>query len=540
MKSVKLTSIIISLGIVVLLSGCLKDEIVLTDPQNFNRPLNLAAPVFNAHFSAKDLLDKIGSDSIDMIFTDSEGLLHAKIDTTFSKSYDDIIEFDEIMFINFYTIPLLKKSTKAQIPFLFRDTIPASVKDDQRFDSLTMKTAQIMDIVVTAPPGFTGEYTITFPEIILPNGTVLVMKGDIGGDPSGTTDLTGSTFHFFQDTKNNKSSFEMVIEGYTELSGVPGGTQLEVSTVIKDFRPDIVWGYFGEVNIIDISEEMDFDFFTDFNFTDMIQFKSVDLKLKAENYFGIPISVLIDSMVFKDTVKGIEVDIDKTALHVNAATLASPPISATDSITIPIAEAINIAPNKMVFKILGAINYDGNPATDKNFLINDGEADLNATLEVLVPFWFQTKNYERTDTISFNVREIADSTSIDYLDELNLYFDFDNGFPFNIYAQAYFADSLGNLVDSLFEGDQLIWKSPTIGTDGKAIGVENTQVNIQLLHDQVKDLYDNYASQIFIVSHVQTGGLAGSPDTPEFVKLFDSYTIDMSMSFEVKSNEIKY
>lgn len=537
MKNKKIISIIFSLGILFILTGCLKDEIVLNDPQNFNRPLNLAAPIFNGHFSSQDLLDKIGDN--EYLSVDSDGLLYIQVDTSTTTSYDEVVQFEDTLklILPSYDLTTLK-STKAA--FNYSDTIPVALIEDQRFDYLTIKYA-MMEVTVNSPAEFTGSVKVSFPEITV-DGNVLEFNNSLGGEYTDSENLTGGTLKFFQNS-SNQSSFSIVVSGDVGTpTGAPSSTSLEVTIKMIDLEPEVVFGYFGSMDLIDQELEMDFDFFGDFDFTDMIQFEEIKMKLKTESEFGIPITVSIDSLVFINSQTGETADMGETVIVLNAADYGPPLSAAIDSTVIDLAAAINIAPDKVYYKVKGLINADGeivNGDTVQNFLINDGLSSLTTFIDLYVPLWFKIDNYNRTDTISFDIREIVDSSTIDYLESIDLYFEFYNGFPFGINAQAYMVDEQGNLVDSLFSGDTQIWESPVIDANGIAGDSVLTDVQINLTHEKVKKLYDNSVVLIFIDSKVNSGSTQGSTE-PSFVKLLDSYAIDMSLSIELKSGEINY
>jgi hypothetical protein len=533
MKTIKTKNIILLIGILIMFSGCMKDEVVLKDPQKYTRALNLAGPVFNAHFVAQDLLDKLGDN--EYVYVDKEGLIWAKADTSYSTSYDKIVKYDSLEYKKIYDLNAIggKKSTNKI--FSYRDTITASVIPDQRFDSLTMQIAK-MEIAIKSPTEVSGNYQVTFPEITDANGVILEFDGILGGTDVQSKPLDNGILRFFQDPNTNKSAFEMVTEGSATINGIPSSTDLEISIKIIDFLPEKVWGYFGRQNTFQERDTMDFDFLNDY--ADMIQFKHVNMTLQIQSYFGSPVSFTIDSVLFSNTTTGDVVHMPDTAIHLRAIDYYNQSKPSIDSLVLDIADEINIAPNRVYYSVGGWVNYFGEHPGQQDFFINDGNADLDSKITIEVPFWFKTKSYGRTDTVDFNIKDMVDSSLIDYI---NLYFDFTNGFPFDIYSQAYMADSLGNIVDSLFnDGIKQVWKSPVIAPDGRAGEPELTEVDVILDHDKLMELYKKNATQIFIKSRVNTGGLSGSPDVPEFVKLYDDYIIDISLSLDAKSGNINY
>jgi len=537
MKTFK-SNIFIAVAIfTVMFTNCMEDEIVLSDPSEYNRPMNIAAPVFNAHFSIYDLLDRM--DSNNYIYVDDDGLINAKIDTSYEATYDSVIVFNDMKRINNYDITPVKAS------LVFHDTIEAGVIEGQRFDKVTIKEG-LMSILVESPNGFSGDWTVKFPEIVLEDGDTLTFSNTIGGINKDSTKLDKGIMKFFQ-TDADVSSFEMVTIVNPAITGVPSSTNLRIEVLLNKFEPEYIEGFFGKDEFINIDKEIDFSFFKDMNIHDMIEFKDVQLNLITKNSFGIPITISLDTVLFSNTETGSEVNLqipNDNKIILNSADYNNGNIiPKEDSLLIDkdnsnIVDAVNMGPDKVRYKISGTMNLDSDPNTVLNFLLNDGNNNLYTDVKVVIPFWFRTASYNRTDTVEFIVRDkVNDSTMIDYLDKMHLYFTFNNGVPFNIYTQGYFVDSNFKVIDSVFIDNQQIWNSPPVNTDGVAQGQTETKVIVTLNHDKVEKLYNKNATKILLKSNIKSGGLQQSPDVPEFVKLYSHYYINISMQFDIISSD---
>lgn len=529
---IKNKGIILILGAVLIstLFGCKKEDVVLTDPQKYTRPLNLALPIFQAKIKAVDLIENL--DTTQFIFIDEDSLIHVQIDTAFSAGYEDVIEFDEMALDISHTIA---GSKAIEIPFYFADTLPAALIEGQRFDYTTIKTAQ-MEVKVSAPSGFTGSFKLKFPEIIQKNGDTLIFESDFGQEYNDTRNLEGATLSFFQNA-SDISSFRIVTEGLADSQGGSSNGALLVSVKMVDFVPNEIFGFFGKMLIIEQKQDMDFDFLGDYDFTDMIDFKDVKLTLGLESYFGIPISLFIDSMLFSNSTTG-ETVLLKDEIRVGEATYGPPLVPSKDYVDLDLVDAINIGPDNIYYEVNAWANFEGevlpNGDTVQNFLINDGLGEIEADILIDIPFWFKISNYERTDIIDFDIRDmIEDETTIDYLEELILYFDFNNGFPFSIQAQAYAVNATGDTIENLFDDDQYLWKSPAIDVNGKAVGMENNPVDLSLTYEKVKSMYDNGVKFLHIQTNVSSGGASGTPEIPEFVKLYTSYNLEIKLSVDI-------
>jgi hypothetical protein len=528
--------IIVVILIAVVTGSCTTEDVVLENPQNYNRPLNLAAPLANIHFGAKDLLERIDTSAVFNI--DKQGLLHFKYDTTFTAEWDDLIKFDDLSYSANYDI---KPLINVPMPFTFNDTVVANKDATQRFDSLTIKKA-IMRLSLSCPPGLTGTYEITIPEILKSNGLPVVLKGKIGGVITTDEDISNGRIIFSQIP--GKSFFTLVYKVYVDIPKVPPlHTNLRIAFDIVDLLPKTSFGYFGQIDVINKQQEISIDFFKKMNITEMVQLKEISMDISIDNYFGVPLKLIADSLLFTNKTTGQVVDVNfnngDNSIFIDAATYAKPIVPSTNNLLINsgnsnLIDGINIGPTNIYLVATGKSNPNGEKA--ENFV--ETSTKINGNISIDVPFWFKTKLYARTDTMEFDFGDMIDSTQIDYLDVLSLYFKFNNGFPFNIEAQAWFVDEFYNKVDSVFpvKGGELIWKSGIIDANGIVTSPSKTDVTISINHDKAKKLHDKEVKFILVKSEVSTGLLGN----PEFVKLLDSYAIDVGLSVEVKSGSIKY
>lgn len=516
--------------------SCTKEDVLLENPQNYNRPLNLAAPLANIHFGAKDLLERIDTSAFFKV--DDQGLLHFRYDTAFTAEWDDLINFEDLSYSANYDI---SPFNNVQMPFTFIDTVVANEDATQRFDSLTVKQA-IMRLSLSCPPGLTGRYEIMIPEILKSNGMPVVFKGTLGGEITTDEDITNGRIIF--SNVPGKSFYTLVYKVYVDTPKVPPlHTNLGITAEIVDLLPKTLFGYFGQIDAFHKQHEISIDFFKEINISEMIQLKEIAMDISVDNYFGVPLKLIFDTLHFTNETTGKAVDVNinngNNSVLVDAATYAEPIVPSTNKLSINsensnLVDGVNIGPTNIYLAATGKSNPKGEMA--ENFVETSTKLEGNISIEV--PLWFKTTQYARTDTMDFDFKDMIDSTQIDYLDELSLYFKFNNGFPFNIKAQTYFIDEFYNKVDSVFPviGGELIWKSGIIDANGIVTSPSKTDVTISINHEKAKKIYDREVKFILIKSQVSTG-LLGSP---EFVKLLDTYAIDFSLSFEVKSGTIKY
>lgn len=521
-----------------MLIGCMDDAVEIKDLK-YDRPLNVAGPLGGVNLSVKTLLEKL--DSLSYIYADNEGLLHVQVEDSFNVAYDDVIEFNELNTTYTYDINPNVKTVLG--PFV--DTLVVNVlsigEDNQRFDSLTIETADIL-FDITLPPQYEGNYTITLPEVKKADGTTVSLSRDFSNTSAiDPIDLAGGRIGF--QNLNGKSFITIITDvEVTNTNGNITNTDMNVVLELQSMTPYEVFGYFGKINAIEQKQEQEFNFFETFDLSEVAQFKDITLELSIDNYFGLPMGLYIDSLAFENTKTGSveNIVIDDNSIEITPATYGDPIIPSNNIITINstnsnLIDGINLGPNHFYVEVNGLINPNGE--TVQNFV--NTQAKVEGRIRVDLPLWFKTSLYQRTDTIPFDlVGLFSDSTQVDMVEALNMEMNFTNGFPFNIQAQIYMTDTNYVKIDSLFNeaGGAFVWESATVDADGIVTTPTETQVNIQVLKEKVKKFYDNKAKNILIQSSVSTG----DKENPQFVKLYEDYSIQGSINFEIKSGEINY
>ncbi len=539
MKKFSLHKTLILLSFLWLASGCFEDGVELTDPHKYDRALNLDGPVGDISLSTSTLLEQLGSDAF--LLVDDEGLLHVQVDTSITASWEDVISINDLTTTRTYDINPNKKAPVGP----FYDTIVVNIfslgEDNQRFDRMLVESGQL-GLAVNLPNNFEGSYTITIPEITNISGDPVVLPTRNFNDASPIEPIDIANDSILFKNADGKSFITIVTEvDVTNVSGSPANTEMTVDVTITGFKPAYIEGYFGKMNVLEQTREQRFDFFRDFNFAEMVQFQEISLELNIDNYFGIPLALNIDSMVFENTESGQleHITIDGNSIEVDRAISPDQPSSnqlLINNTNSNLIDGINLGPDRVYMAFVGQTNPNGETA-DPNFISTTTQ--VSADILIDVPFWFKTSLYERTDTLSFDVAGLfEDSTQVDMVESIGLYLSFENGFPFNIQAQFIMVNDNGYVIDSLFnqDGGIFIWESGQLDAQGKVTAPTKTDITISIDNALAKKLYKYESSRILIRSRLSTG----DKDNPDFVRLYDYYSIKGSLKFEVKSSDLSY
>jgi len=515
---------IVWLGVLAVgISSCMKDEVVLQDGwDTYSRPLNFGAPIATGHFSATDLL-KILDDS-SLIQTDSTGLISAQYQQNFLAEWNDIISLAGISIDRNYDINPARKSTSSSLGF--EEHIPINSRADQIIDSMIIATSSLV-IDINSPADLQGTIDISIPELVK-DGKVLSYSTQIGTPFSKTEDLSGYALYPLH--VPDSSYFRVLVTVNVETpTSIPTETNVEVKLVINDLIPEVTFGYFGDSSVINQDYEFNVPVFDNLKLAGLVEFKGMTIELNADNYYGIPFSLSLNNTMLERRQTGDQLIIDfldGNSIDLNPATHSSPVIPTHnyikfDSVNSNINEAVNFFPDHMMFNVDAKINPSG-VVTHDNFVtqINKFEGIVNLNL----PFWFRTSAFLRTDTIGFDFEQL-DSLTVQQLERLNFNFIFNNGFPFDITAQAYLTNDLGVVIDSLFDSAQSFWVAGQLNSDDKVVQPTEHPVSVNLTRAQVQKYRMGKAKNIILYIRAIT-----ADNGSRFVKLYDTYSVDFSLS----------
>lgn len=502
--------------LILLLVGCMKKDIEVKNPSEFNRPLNLAAPIFNSNYTVEELLKSIKPVAGQLIYTDKDGLINTKI------KYDLPTEGIEVVKVNDISVSY-QNSISGEVTI--NKNVTVLVDKDVKFHEVSIEQGYMsLEFEKNASP---GSYSLKFKNITLEDGSPLVIEGDMDATKTVRDESLNNSKIKFEDSPKNSFPAEMTFNS-------KGNTYtVKVDIKVKFTKIAEVKGYFGKKELETREEEIDIDFFGNNDFLDAFEFKTINLLVKTESKLGVPLEVNTEILKFINTEKSKEKVINMPKLNINSATYGPPLEASADSVEVAVEDALSIKPNKIKFKITTTINPEEDKSID-NFVTKTKDS-LTTSVVLNLPLYFKTSTYTRSDTISFPLKSILDTSKIEFVKSLDLNFKFINGFPITITINADMLNDDGAVVGPFFdEKDETLLKSPDIDSEGKASGVATTLLPISLTKKRLSELLEKGVSKIILKSSVKTG----DGEKPEFVKMYDHYRMDMKLSLEVVSGEL--
>jgi len=506
----------------------MKDEVKLDDP-TYNRSLNFAAPVFNAHADYMSIFKSLSKDPdrISIINADEEGFLYVNYTTEHQVKWNSILDigtYDETL-----SIPM---PTKAAEGFSKNLTFPHMINTDStiRIDSVLIN-ASTLKIDIGALP-IDGIATIAFNELTI-NGKAFSDNWDISEGLNKSYDLSG-----YQLTPTH-SDDSCLMTCQIRMAGTCTETainNLYIQIKMSDITPNIAFGYFGQKEVLNKDDNSNIKFFSEFDIPSSIRLKGMSINLNVDNHTGTPFNLKMDNMRLVtaggDTLPVRFLDTNTIFVDQIAYTDYNPSGNTPksnkyllDSTNSNIDDILNSSP--IDYKYTLKIESNPKGEVQQNFITP--ETELDASINVYVPFWAKIENLNRSDTFNFNINDIILSEdNADYIDTMIIAMKFSNGFPFSFSTQGYLVDEDYNIVDSLFPGQKKLWKMPEFDDNLKVSEWTESESDVIFDNKKIKRCSEADVKYVVLNTNVSTSDMPG-----KYFRLYKDYGLNMRLAIEL-------
>jgi hypothetical protein len=458
------------ISLALLLVSCSKLE-DLTAIDGVAGSSEFAIPLVNTSISLNDLLRNFEQNS--SLTIDPDGTLR------FNYSGDVITQNSGFMFdaiqhtlSQFPIIPVLSR----------RMALPFSSPEGLELDRIDCKSGTVAYYVANPHPDVV-QVTVSFPDV-KKNGIPLTFNVTLP-PYSGTGDMPFATNFFFPTSVTGYTIASNTDSIFIEYQAIrPNGvsdTLHNVLVSIQNLQFTYAEGYLGNYTHQGGRDTILIDFFDNWTRGD-VYFEDPTVTFHIENSFGIPTKSVVN--VFNVlTADG------------RILPLESPYV--TNGIDFPyptINEVGQVKSRRFVFNkhnsnidlILGsrpvAVDYDVNALTnpDNNPGIRGFITDQSfyrVRVEVELPLHGRASGFAALDTFDLNLGEL---NNIDFA-EFKLFTD--NEMPLDISLQGYFLNEQGQVIDSLYQQQQLVVRGAPVNNLGVSSG-SNTQSSSAIFEAQ--------------------------------------------------------
>lgn len=516
-------------------AGCIKDEVEL-DEVSYKRPLNIAAPVSVISADYNNILDRLAkSDSkkTPEIKIDDDGMLYVDYNKDYRVDWTNVLAMNNIQLGMSIPMPL---ANGAKISRTMTERMKLNSDNSQRIDSLTISEA-VMTINVE-PMDASGQFKMSIPELIN-SGKSFEISWQPSTGYNQEINLAGYKIVPKHSIDSSYLTVSISLDGTTTSSSPNSAFNFNMS--VSEIVPEIVFGFFGTRLVYNSPSVMALDFFDSYEFSDGIEFTGTDITMDVNNWTGTQFDVTMDLMrlVDRDSLtSNIQFNIENT-LYVDQVSHNTyrpdgnyePCVNSftLDTANSDLNSLLSIDPISYKYSILVKSNPKGE--TKENFLTK--ESALNCHINMHIPIWMKVTNVDRSDTIDFDLNSIIiDRDNADYVDTMALYFDFSNGFPVSMLAQAYLTDENMRIVDSLFVKFEKVWTLPTFDQNYRVSEWSHEYKTAIMDKEMIKRCSDADVKKILLKTIANTDQTGKN----QFFKFYEEYGMKMKFSFEVVSN----
>ena len=533
--------------------SCSKEKLDFTKISNhLDWNPSIGTPVAYANLTLRDLLADY--DSTELFVEDATQLLSVMYTGNVSSmAISDLFSFPSQVYEETYTAGEMDLGGFLSPGDVIHDS---KTKDfnltfepsDAIIDSILLDSAN-MQFQITSTFKHDGRLTIKFPGIIKPSGEqysiILPAASSTGSFSIDTTisDLTNCTVDFTQNSGLHGEfkifyEVELTHSGNTTTAG-----QFDMKCTIKNVKYDKVYGYLGQQEIMYSSDTFNLDILTPATDDGVLYFEDPQFEIFYDNSYGVPISLYFTEITAFSSEYNTSTPIISYGNEIpmgesNAMIVAYPDIneigdSKLDSIKLNksnsnINTAIGDKPKKISFGAKATTNKAG--IIYDNFITKNSVIDTK--VEVTLPLWGYASGFTLQDTSDFDFDE--EFTDITEIERALLRLNIKNGFPVEIRTQAYFTDSLYNIVDSvIMSNDTKIVASGNIGTDGK---INQSSGRTSKTTDFILDRAKIERMKGLKIKHVILTGYMETKSNPSLVKIYADYSVYFHIAVQIDFN----
>lgn len=549
---------LISFVLIAILFSCMKEEIVLNDQiQVTGMDPSFALPIGNVSLNLGNI--EASQDMDDLVYSEDDQILALVFsEELFNYQLDEFIEIADQEIDGDFEADAATAGALNLLPTGQSMDFPIETEMVYDYDQ-----GEVLDSIIIGEANLVLDFESSFEQDIIVHLSLPTIK--LNGVPFQTDinlEYNGSIpIVLMENISLDNYVIDFGIDGTTvpvDLTITITKTNETVSVGdLLDYSIDLsipevtaVYGYFGQHTNILAVDTQNINYFNTLN-GGTISFADPRIDLIITNSAGLDVEIDFNSVIIPDGGVGtIMTGSDLTSIPIIMG--ANNPGDSTityhtidNSGTSPtLTEMLDIGTSKLVYTADATTNPNG---VDENWIIHDSH--VSCTAQIVLPMYLQANNFEFIDTIDVDLANIlnvdnSDPNSIDVNDveKVTLRILVDNGLPLDVGAKLYFADTLNNVLDSLWITDsyQYIFSSGTTNFSvpesdpnyGRVTSSTSTFTDFILTSEKLNELIDQGSKRLII----KTIGNTASADAGEYVKFYPEYNVNVKVSAKIDLN----
>jgi hypothetical protein len=523
-------------------TSCNKSELEFDNLQTSNLEAQWGIPLVNSKLTLEDFLtDSIGSIQVDH---DSAITIVYESRELVSKDAEERTKIkDQVKILNqTFEIPdSIPPGITGEVPLTFFFTIDLT-EPGQRIDSMILKSGSYHLILRTNLNISNAQIHLDIPNFVEGStGELLNCDFDVSNAGGGeimreiTFDLSNYYLNIPQSNNGNDSVNTIFI--YAQVHFVTGNNQnlspyhITLENHLTDLSYSLFTGYIGYWEE-SYTDTIDLGIYNAADFGAILFGpESVRMKIQIENQLGLPIIINAEQLTAihtqDDSNESVEIRLFGPG-QPNSFPINSPSFDQVGETMVTnilsensnIVEALNIAPNKILLKLVGYLNPNANNEV-KNFFFSNSQLKIGVTLEM--DLYGRIDEFRIADTLDFSISNDEHFNGLEFNSVIT------NSFPIDGKAQVLFTDDDYNVLYSLFPEDESIIISGVTGPPpaSKVISPSKKVTSITLGSEEIEKILE--ATQLIFRTTLGT-----EPD--KMVRIYSDYNVELNLSAKFHVN----
>lgn len=363
-------------------------------------------------------------------------------------------------------------------------TVDFSLSQGAEIDSMFFKAGDL-ELSFSSDFPLNGSIQLIIPGLIkngLPLSTTLPVNynGTLPVTVATTLPLAGYKGDFTESgTAHNRLRVDYTIVLSGSASSITTGNRISCNPVFKGIQFSSLFGYAGQQNLTNFKDSVEISIFNNSIGSGSFSIAEPKIRFDITNSLGLPINARVTQLLALNgnltsfvVATGVP-----DPLPVNSPGINQIGQSAFSSIQLDhnnsnITAMIDQQPKYLISQTQATTNPAGHTL---NFLLDSSKIAVDVHVEL--PFYGTADNFKVKDTVPFSYNDLAN------VSELMLRMDLENGFPLESSVQLIFTDEQNQPLDTLFNINEVVIPSGTIGAGSERVSIPGKKT-----HDQFFDV----------------------------------------------------
>jgi len=519
------------------ITACIKDNFDFKKLGKSPWNPNLAIPLVYSKLTIEDIINATDKDENIQIDANKFCTIVYR-DRLFSLQAKEIINIPDQAFNNYLSLSPLEIATlngTGTVTVNYTQTINFNSGTTQ-IDSIIFKLLTL-NIFTSSDFNHSGSLVVTIPSAVK-NGTPFQTTIPLNPNSSSNNNYDLSGYKFDMTLGNTTTNqFQILYTLTLTNSGNPTSPTNKVSVQVSfnNNQFDIIHGFIGQIALSPYEDTVLVKIFNNSFGTGVFRLVDPYMEIGIKNSFGLPISGTFDYIKGYNPISNLTFDISNTPGVPNPLNIPTPTIigqSASTSFSLTNAntgglmtEMINEQPKHIIYKLNSTSNVPL-PA-NRNFVIDTSQFTIDMNL--YLPLHGRAFDFIFQDTLDFKFDKIQE------LDNVLIRTYINNGFPIDIYVQAYFVyhDTISNTItylDSLVVPSQIFMRSANVDLTSGRVTTPTSKIT-DIVADRIKLTKISSANKVL----VRATGASTNNGVPN-VKIYSDYTIEVKIGVQTQLN----